>query len=321
MLEEIDGLKKKAEKSGISYSILKQVYNRGMAAWQTGHRPGTTAQQWAFARVNSFITKGKGTWGGADSDLASKAKGGSKDKNEAFAEFAETLEWGTDELRKKYASDTPGQATEVQVADHLKDGEGYKTLNDLFQQNVEKIRRAHEVKEDTDVHSAIDWHMDNKVPLTENVFRVGSKMYYELYREARRLYKEGKLELQGLDKSLIEDTEIGMFAFADGQPVPLDCPMIEEEEEKDIEIGKPKRGGPKKFYVYVRKPDGGVKKVTWGDTTGLSVKLNDPEARKSFAARHQCSMQKDRTSAAYWACNTPRYAKQLGLSGGGNFYW
>ena len=64
IFEEIDGLKKKAEKSGISYSILKQVYNRGMAAWQTGHRPGTTAQQWAFARVNSFITKGKGTWGG-----------------------------------------------------------------------------------------------------------------------------------------------------------------------------------------------------------------------------------------------------------------
>ena len=319
--EEIEGLKKKAEKSGIAYSILKKVYDRGMAAWQGGHRPGTTPQQWAFARVNSFITKGKGTWGGADSDLASKAKG-SKEKNEAFAKFAETLEWGTDELRKKYANDTPGQPSEVQVADHLKDGEGYKTLNDLFQQNVEKIRRAHEVKEDTDVHSAIDWHMDNQVPLTENVFRVGSKMYFELYREARRLYKEGKLELQGLDKSLIEDTEIGMFAFTEeGQPVPLDCPMIEEEEEKDIEIGKPKRGGPKKFYVYVRKPDGGVKKVTWGDTTGLSVKLNDPEARKSFAARHQCSTQKDRTSAAYWACNTPRYAKQLGLSGGGNFYW
>jgi hypothetical protein len=311
--EEVEGLKKKAEKSGIAYSILKKVYDRGMAAWQGGHRPGTTPQQWAFARVNSFITKGKGTWGGADKDLASKAG----DKNEAFSEFAETLEWGTDELRKKYAEDTPGQPTSVTLADHLKGD-----LNDLFQQNLEKIKRAHEVKEDTDVHSAIDWHTDNKIPLTENVFRVGSKMYFELYREARKLYKEGKLELQGMDKSLIEDTDIGTFAFTEeGQPVPLDCPMIAEEEEKDIEIGKPKRGGPKKFYVYVRKPDGGVKKVTWGDTTGLSVKLNDPEARKSFAARHQCSMQKDRTSAAYWACNTPRYAKQLGLSGGGNFYW
>ena len=68
--EEIEGLKNKAEKSGISYGILKKVYDRGMAAWQGGHRPGTTPQQWAFARVNSFITKGKGTWGGADRDLA-----------------------------------------------------------------------------------------------------------------------------------------------------------------------------------------------------------------------------------------------------------
>ena len=56
--EKIKGLVKKAEKSGISYGILKKVYDRGMAAWRTGHRPGTTPQQWAFARVNSFITGG-----------------------------------------------------------------------------------------------------------------------------------------------------------------------------------------------------------------------------------------------------------------------
>jgi hypothetical protein len=96
--------------------------------------------------------------------------------------------------------------------------------------------------------------------------------------------------------------------------------MLDEEDEKNPPIGKPKRGGPKKFYVYVKDGDK-VKKVTWGDTSGLSVKMNDPEARKSFAARHQCSTQKDRTTAAYWACNTPRYAKQLGLSGGGSFFW
>ena len=72
--EKIEGLKDKAAKSGISYGTLKKVYDRGMAAWKTGHRPGTTPQQWAFARVNSFITKGKGTWGGADKDLASGVK-------------------------------------------------------------------------------------------------------------------------------------------------------------------------------------------------------------------------------------------------------
>lgn len=75
IFEQIEGLKNKAEKSGMPYGILKQVYDRGMAAWRGGHRPGTTQQQWAFARVNSFITKSSGTWGGADKDLAAKVKG------------------------------------------------------------------------------------------------------------------------------------------------------------------------------------------------------------------------------------------------------
>ena len=75
LLEAIAAVKNKAEKTGMSYSILKQVYNRGMAAWKGGHRPGTTPQQWAMARVNSFVTKSSGTWGGADKDLAKKVRG------------------------------------------------------------------------------------------------------------------------------------------------------------------------------------------------------------------------------------------------------
>ena len=73
--ETIKGLKNKAEKTGMPYSILKKVYDRGMAAWRGGHRPGTTQQQWAFARVNSFVTKSSGTWGGADKDLAKQVRG------------------------------------------------------------------------------------------------------------------------------------------------------------------------------------------------------------------------------------------------------
>ena len=74
-IESIAAVKNKAEKSGMPYSILKQVYDRGMAAWKGGHRPGATQVQWALARVNSFVTKSSGTWGGADSDLAKKVKG------------------------------------------------------------------------------------------------------------------------------------------------------------------------------------------------------------------------------------------------------
>ena len=73
--EKIKGLENKAKKSGMPYGILKKVYDRGMAAWKGGHRPGTTQQQWAFARVNSFVTKSPGTWGKADSDLAKQVRG------------------------------------------------------------------------------------------------------------------------------------------------------------------------------------------------------------------------------------------------------
>jgi hypothetical protein len=72
--ETIKAVKNKAKQSGISYGILKQVYDRGMAAWKGGHRPGATPQQWALARINSFLTGGK-TRRTADADLWKKAKG------------------------------------------------------------------------------------------------------------------------------------------------------------------------------------------------------------------------------------------------------
>ena len=83
-LKENEGLKNKSKKSGISVGILKKVYNRGLAAYKTGHRPGTSAPQWAMARVNSFITKGSGTWGGADKDLAKQAGGKKEEVEEDF---------------------------------------------------------------------------------------------------------------------------------------------------------------------------------------------------------------------------------------------
>ena len=91
--EKIAGLIKKAEKSGMPYGILKKVYDRGMAAWRTGHRPGTTPQQWAFARVNSFTTKSSGTWGKADKDLAKQVRGESVELKNAWGEITEAAEY------------------------------------------------------------------------------------------------------------------------------------------------------------------------------------------------------------------------------------
>jgi hypothetical protein len=168
------------------------------------------------------------------------------------------------------------------------------------------------------ISKSVHYHVENNIPFAENIYRLHSEEFYNLFREARELYNEGLLEgLDSWDKELL-NTDIGEFGTYNEEKVPLDIPI--EEEEKNPPLNKPKRGGPKKFYVFVKDGDK-IKKVTWGDTTGLSVKLKNPEARKSFAARHKCDQQKDRTKAAYWACNLPRYAKSLGMSGGGNFYW
>ena len=155
--------------------------------------------------------------------------------------------------------------------------------------------------------------------IENNIYRVGSEKYYEYFREAREKYYNGELELDVADIDIME-SDLGEFGEWGGDPVPLDC--ILEDDKQDAPLNKPRRGGPKKYYAYVRDPKtGNVKKVTWGDTTGLKVKLNDKKARKSFAARHKCDQQTDKTKAAYWACRLPRYAKQLGLSGGGSFFW
>ena len=75
-----------------------------------------------------------------------------------------------------------------------------------------------------------------------------------------------------------------------------------EYRGKKVALNKPKRGGSKKFYVYVKSKKGNVKKVSFGDT-GLSVKLKQRGARASFAARHKCAQKKDKTKAGYWSCN------------------
>ena len=73
--ENTTALQNKADKTGMPLGVLRKVYNRGVAAWKTGHRPGTTPEQWGMARVNSFVSKSSGTWGKADKDLAAKVRG------------------------------------------------------------------------------------------------------------------------------------------------------------------------------------------------------------------------------------------------------
>jgi len=97
---------------------------------------------------------------------------------------------------------------------------------------------------------------------------------------------------------------------------------IDEAKDNKHVLNKPHRGGSKKFYVYVRNPKTKkIKKVSFGDTSGLSAKINNPTARKAFSARHDCPNKKDKTKASYWSCHLPRYAKALGLKSNFSGFW
>ena len=94
-----------------------------------------------------------------------------------------------------------------------------------------------------------------------------------------------------------------------------------KKEKKDPPIGKPKRGGSKAYYVYVRDPKTKkVKKVSFG-SGGLRAKIRNPKARNAFAKRHRCKEKTDRTKPGYWSCRLPRYASQLGLGANMNTFW
>lgn len=280
------------------------------------------------------------------------------------------------------------------------------------------------------ISKELQYHINKKIPLYENVFRIGSDKYFDLIKEARLLYRLGQLQVNEGDQRILE-TDLGEFGVYEGQVVPLDMPMVSEEisktsliplikqyapgaklrfkgnfayinipydagsgflgamgsqtmagqqreqgaedamaksqkiidsiknqvedyeisdlengfvqvflvsdgflkestneakyQGKEVSLNKPKRGGSKKFYVYVRDPKSkNIRKVSFGAAGGgqkLSVKFKDSKARKAFADRHNCSSKKDRTKAGYWSCNLPRYAKSLGLGSNMNTYW
>ena len=249
---------------------------------------------------------------------------------------------------------------------------------------------------------SLQYHLDNGLKLTENVYRYSSDEFVNLFAEAREAYSNEQIDLEEEDRELIETTDIGEYGDYNGMRVPLDLPMVsvqknplfeigcmidemfEDEDSLDegrhctemvdydlvkelvescgcnidmdrfrkavalneefdysgfdllkasvdfvpeaeyrgkkVKLNKPKRGGSKKFYVYVKNKKGNVQKVSFGDT-GLAVKLKQKGARASFAARHKCASKKDKTKAGYWSCNIGRYWKSLGGSKNFSGYW
>jgi len=445
----------KAKRTGIPVGTLRKVYNRGVAAWNSGHRPGTTPQQWGHARVNSYINKGK-TYHTSDKDLREEA-----DINELF----EMQLVGTDEYRKHAIAMTPGQGEPVdafpvkspnkkpvavvakrgksivsQYEEHTECGtpnccgecESNESVGSGSDENLRKSFksfREETKKEEIDptpelttkkkktsnrpseynstlqgipvaprfsafeekkpeekmmptprqvpappgghpvpkgfkrvkdhiagwklvkeedapeltLEEAVQYHLDNNISITENVFRPASEMFFDMISEAKRLYKEGTYTpADEWEKDMLE-SDIGEVAEFEGQTVVLDYPIeegleecwsgytqrgmkkkggkmvpncvpVNEEDKTDGHgIGKPfKQGGG--GAVYVRSGDG-VRKITFSNS-GMAKKYNDPAATRSFVARHHCLTNKDKTSRSYWACRWPRF-----FSNSGKIWW
>ena len=314
---------------------------------------------------------------------------------------------------------------------------------------IESVLKSY-TKEKTVISEELQYHIDNSLSLTENVFRYGSPKYFDVINEARKLYSEGYNQWSEEEVELLE-SDRGKFFNYKGKRLPFDFPMVNEQgfswdgtyaneideqgadtswskdedkitlqdileltkdikiinfptkklanivlnwndnpEEierisqveissqypilimvdengkiqwildgnhraqkalrsnsetipaklikpsnlnpkskkifglseaeykgKDVSLNKPKSGGPKKWYVYVKNPKTGkVIKVSYGSPV-MTAKWNDPAARKSFAARHRCAKKKDKTKAGYWAC---RAHKDFGKNVSGRFW-
>ena len=153
----------------------------------------------------------------------------------------------------------------------------------------------------------LTYHIDNKISLSESKYKVGSEEHLSLIREARKLYSRGIIEVSETDKELLQ-TDLGHFGEYKGEIVPLDLPMLNEEELEEaeyqgrkVELNKPMAGDVKKFKVYVKNPKGNVVKVNFGQK-GVKIKKSNPERRKSFRARHNCDNPGPKHKARYWSC-------------------
>ena len=217
------------------------------------------------------------------------------------------------EKEKKDPQSGKGQKpTRIKIKNHKKKSKKESVDTKLIQNILSEF-----IETKTTISEEMQYHIDNKISISEGLFRRGSDKYFEVINEARKLRDKG-FYVNEEDIELL-NSDLGKFFIYEGERLPLDFPMVNEAEYKgkDVELNKPKSGGSKKWYVYVRNPKTGkVKKVSYGSPV-MTAKWNDPEARKSFAARHQCDKKKDKTKAGYWAC---RAHKDFGKNVPGRFW-
>jgi hypothetical protein len=181
----------------------------------------------------------------------------------------------------------------------------------------EYVNHPMRLKESVDVSDELKYHLDKKIPLSENVFRTYSKSFINLINEVRSLYRRNLIYLNDEDKYIVESDLGKKVILENGNVIYLEVPVEDQEflseaeyQGRKVQLGKIMQGDIKKFKVYVKNDKGRVVKVNFGfggksaHGKRMVIKKNNPARRKSFRARHNCDNPGPRWKARYWACRT-----------------
>jgi hypothetical protein len=206
-------------------------------------------------------------------------------------------------FRRKNASRLKGEGRSLKIAKYS------RIVKAPEAESVELIRNA-----------GLKHHIERRMPISDSIYRFGSAAHFEMIHEARKLWIDGVVKFSEEDIDILS-SDIGKVGFYNGERVLLDIPFLENDigpktakkkkkKKKDPPIGKPKRGGSKKFYVYARCK-GKIKKISFG-SPDMPLRISEPDRRRSFVARHKCKEKNDRCTAGYWACRIGRYPHLTG---------
>lgn len=189
-------------------------------------------------------------------------------------------------------------------------------ITKLIKENLEKFtNRTLVLKKKVNISEELEYHINENLTLTNNVFTVYSKRYFDLINEVRDLWMRDLIHLNEEDEQMVM-SDIGKIALFEGEIVYLDAPIEDEVEDlfeakykgRTVTLNKPMQGDVKKFRVYVKNEKGNVIKVNFGfggtSAKGkvMRIKKSNPERRKNFRARHNCDNPGPKTKARYWSC-------------------
>ena len=211
-------LAKKAKASGIPAGILRKVYNRGVAAWRTGHRPGTNPQQWGNARVNSFISKSKGTWGGADKDLAAKARG----KKEEVELGESVVDKVKQVASKKQAMKIDGVMVDTFTASAI--SQIYDKVSDANKKKMDKLPITKLANLAMKMMQKNEFIPEGKMSQIDQMRKDG--------KSAEEIAKAMKMKVKDIKKIMGEEVELDEDGHADVASAIRQCKTVMEDAQQ-----------------------------------------------------------------------------------------